>query len=87
MRRRERRQSAVTRAGAELKAINAALVVPSFIEDKLLAIIVLGNKLSGAIYTTEDFFIIQKYVAFSAYDVGAALHIFRLHNTVSQNEP
>ena len=39
---------------AELKELNAALVFPSFIEDKLLAIIILGKKLSGRPYSDDD---------------------------------
>ncbi len=42
------------RLESELKAINASLVVPSFVDDKLLAILVMGNKISGKIYTSDD---------------------------------
>jgi len=39
---------------SEIKNLNAALVVPSFVEDKLLAIVCLGKKKSGKLYSEED---------------------------------
>lgn len=39
---------------AILKTMDAQLAVPSFIDNKLLAIIMLGRKKSGALYTEED---------------------------------
>lgn len=44
----------LARLEAELKAMDAALVVPSFVDEKLLAILVMGNKLSGKIYSSDD---------------------------------
>ncbi len=38
----------------ELRMIDAAVVVPSFVEEKLLGFIVLGEKLSGKIYSQDD---------------------------------
>ncbi|MCA9399414.1 MAG: GAF domain-containing sensor histidine kinase [Candidatus Omnitrophica bacterium] len=37
-----------------LKRLEAALVVPSYIEKRLIAIFVLGRKISGAIYSQDD---------------------------------
>lgn len=37
-----------------LRELDAAVVVPSFIEQKLLAIVVLGRKLSGKLYSEDD---------------------------------
>lgn len=44
----------MARLEAALKELNAALVVPSFVDDRLLAIIVLGKKESGVLYTEDD---------------------------------
>ncbi|MFT7538468.1 MAG: signal transduction histidine kinase, partial [Lysobacterales bacterium] len=43
-------------AGIEtaIERLNGALVVPSFIEDRLLAIIVMGKKVSGKLYSADD---------------------------------
>ncbi len=38
----------------ELKSLNAEVVVPSLIDEKLLAIIVLGKRLSGKLYNDDD---------------------------------
>jgi signal transduction histidine kinase len=38
----------------EMRLIDAAVVVPSFVEEKLLGFIVLGEKLSGKIYSQDD---------------------------------
>lgn len=38
----------------EMDSIGAALCAPSFIENKLMGFLVLGNKLSGDMYTHED---------------------------------
>lgn len=44
----------LARLEAELKAMDAALVVPSFIDEKLVAILIMGNKVSGKTYSTDD---------------------------------
>jgi signal transduction histidine kinase len=38
----------------QVRSLNATVVVPCFLEGKLLDILVLGDKLSGKIYTSED---------------------------------
>jgi signal transduction histidine kinase len=38
----------------QMRALNATVVVPCLLEDKLLDIFILGDKLSGKIYTSED---------------------------------
>jgi signal transduction histidine kinase len=40
--------------GKQLNQLNAALVVPSFVEDRLIGILVLGEKRSGKIYSQDD---------------------------------
>ena len=39
---------------AEMKKIDAALVVPSFVDENLIAIVVLGKKISGQMYSDDD---------------------------------
>ena len=38
----------------DLRELEAALVVPSFIDEKLMGIIILGKKISGRMYTNDD---------------------------------
>lgn len=38
----------------QLTALNAALVVPSFVEDRLIGVLVLGEKRSRALYSQDD---------------------------------
>jgi signal transduction histidine kinase len=38
----------------QMSLLNAAVVLPSFLEEKLSNLLILGNKLSGRIYTSED---------------------------------
>jgi signal transduction histidine kinase len=38
----------------EILSLDAAVVIPSFLENKLLNLIILGDKLLGRIYTSED---------------------------------
>jgi len=44
----------LARVEADLKALDAALVVPSFIDDEVVGIIILGKKASGRPYSTDD---------------------------------
>jgi len=44
----------LARVEADLKALDAALVVPSFIDDEVVGIIILGKKASGRPYSTSD---------------------------------
>lgn len=44
----------LARLEKELNELDAAVVVPSFIEERLLAIIVLGEKISKKLYTEDD---------------------------------
>lgn len=38
----------------EMRDLNAAICIPSFIEDKMIGFLMLGEKLSGDMYTQED---------------------------------
>jgi signal transduction histidine kinase len=42
-----------------LRLLNAAVIIPSFLEDNFMGFIVLGDKLSGQIYTPEDLNVFQ----------------------------
>jgi len=42
-----------------MRLLTAAVVIPSFLEDRLLGFIVLGEKISGQIYTQEDLNVFQ----------------------------
>lgn len=42
-----------------LKSLNAAVLVPSFVEDNCLGFLVLGEKVSGALYTQSDLEVFQ----------------------------
>ncbi len=44
---------------SEMERIFASVVIPSFLEDRLTGFIVLGDKLSGQIYTPEDLSVFQ----------------------------
>lgn len=44
----------LSQLASELNELDAALVVPSFVEDKLLAIMVMGRKVSGKMYSEDD---------------------------------
>jgi len=41
-------------AEAQMRFLNAAVIVPGFLDERLIGILILGDKRSGKIYTTED---------------------------------
>ncbi|MDD2751574.1 MAG: ATP-binding protein [Candidatus Omnitrophica bacterium] len=43
----------------EMRQLTASVVIPSFLEDKFMGFIVLGDKISGQIYTPEDLNVFQ----------------------------
>ncbi|MEW6170484.1 MAG: ATP-binding protein, partial [Candidatus Omnitrophota bacterium] len=54
---------------SEMEKLSASVIIPSFIEDKLIGFLVLGEKLSGKIYTSDDL------IVFSVLANQAALAI------------
>ncbi|MGE5197279.1 MAG: ATP-binding protein [Deltaproteobacteria bacterium] len=42
-----------------MRALTASVIIPSFLEDKFMGIIVLGDKVSGEIYTPDDLNVFQ----------------------------
>jgi signal transduction histidine kinase len=57
----------------EMRLLNAVVVVPSFLEDKLVSIITLGEKSSGKTYTSEDLNIFSVLAGQSALAIENAL--------------
>ncbi len=43
----------------QMRILTASVVIPSFLEDRLLGVIILGDKISGQIYTPEDLNVFQ----------------------------
>ncbi len=56
-----------------LKSLRANLIVPLFLEEKLLGFLMLGEKHSGALYTTEDLNIFSVLAGQSALAIENAL--------------
>jgi two-component system NtrC family sensor kinase len=50
---------AYTQIERHMRLLTASVVIPSFLEDRLLGFIVLGDKISGQIYTPEDLNVFQ----------------------------
>jgi signal transduction histidine kinase len=55
-----------------MRLLTAAVVIPSFLEDRLLGFIVLGEKISGQIYTQEDLNVFQVLASQSALAIENA---------------
>lgn len=49
----------LARIETSLRDLDAAVAVPSFVEERLLAIIILGKKLSGKLYSDDDLAVFQ----------------------------
>ncbi|MFH1354781.1 MAG: ATP-binding protein [Candidatus Omnitrophota bacterium] len=50
----ERRKSVFKELGLQMQSLNAALIVPGFLEDRIIGLLTLGEKRSGKMYSTED---------------------------------
>jgi signal transduction histidine kinase len=74
----------LARLEAELKAIDAAIVVPSFIDEKLVAILVMGNKISGKTYSSDDLSVFSILANQSALAVENAQFYEEMKNTHAQ---
>lgn len=74
----------LTRLAEELNALNAALVVPSFIDERLLAIIVLGNKVSKKLYTDDDLAVFTILANQAALAIENAMFYRDMHETHEQ---
>jgi C4-dicarboxylate-specific signal transduction histidine kinase len=69
----ERPDSEFKQIENEMCQLDAAVVVPNFLEDKLLGILILGDKQSGKIYTSEDLYIFSVLANQSALAIENAL--------------
>ena len=67
-----------------LEDLKAALVVPSFIENKLIAIITLGEKKSGQPYSYDDFAVFSILANQSALAIENALYYDDMQRTQEQ---
>lgn len=52
--RRESQAPDIQKAELQMRSLNASCIFPSFIKDNLLGFLVLGDKLTGQIYTEDD---------------------------------
>ncbi|MFH1577691.1 MAG: ATP-binding protein, partial [Candidatus Omnitrophota bacterium] len=59
----------------QMEQLDASVIIPSFLENRLLAFLVLGDKRSGAIYTSEDLNIFLVLATQAALAIENALFI------------
>jgi len=74
---------------ASVRQLDAALVVPSFIEDKLIAIIILGRKRSGQLFSEDDltvFSILANQAALSIENCQFYEDVKKTHEQLFQAE-
>jgi len=55
-----------------MRLLTATIIIPSFLEDKIIGFFVLGDKVSGAIYTPEDLNVFQVLASQSALAIENA---------------
>ncbi|MFA6170420.1 MAG: ATP-binding protein [Candidatus Margulisiibacteriota bacterium] len=67
---------------AEMERLSAALAVPSFVKNKLVGILTLGEKLSGEPYTAEDI----ELIATMASEAGIAIENAKLYRDVIETK-
>jgi signal transduction histidine kinase len=68
----------------EMQILNAAVVVPSLLEDKLLNLLILGEKKSGRIYTSEDLDVFSTLASQAALGIENALLYGNIEEQVKQ---
>ena len=68
----------------EMLSLNATVVVPSFLDDKLLALLILGDKRSGKIYTSEDLRIFSVLASQASLAIESALLYKNIEEKVAQ---
>lgn len=80
---------ALSRLIEQLIAIKAALVVPSFVEDKLIGLLVLGEKLSRKLYSQDDlnvFSVLANQAALAIENAQFYDEVKRTHEQLFQAE-
>ncbi len=73
----------------QMRDLNASVIIPSFLEDRLLGFIILGDKRSGAIYTQEDLDVFSVLATQAALAIENALFILEakvMQEQISQAE-
>ena len=73
----------------QMRQLNASVIIPSFLEDRLLGFIILGDKRSGAIYTQEDLDVFSVLATQAALAIENALFILEakvMQEQISQAE-
>ncbi|MDP2939986.1 MAG: ATP-binding protein [Candidatus Omnitrophota bacterium] len=68
----------------EMRSIDAAVVVPSFVEEKLLGFIVLGEKISGKTYSQDDLNVLRIVGNQFALAIENALSFEKMQNIQRQ---
>lgn len=68
----------------ETRLLNASIIVPSFLENKLSNLLILGDKLSGRIYTSEDLSVFSILASQIALAVENALLYENIEEQVRQ---
>ncbi len=74
----------LARLETELAAINAALVVPCYIDEKLLAMIILGRKMSNDLYSESDLAVFSILANQAALAMENAMFYEEMKNTHAQ---
>ena len=67
---------------AEMEHLSAAIAVPSFVKNKLVGILTLGEKLSGEPYTMEDI----ELIATMASEAGIAIENAKLYRDIMETK-
>ncbi|MBU1871472.1 MAG: GAF domain-containing protein, partial [Candidatus Omnitrophica bacterium] len=74
---------------AQMQLLDASVIVPSLLEDKLLGLLIMGDKRSGAIYTQEDLNVFSVLASQAALAIENALFIMEakaMQEQISQAE-
>lgn len=66
---------------AGLKKLDAAVLIPSFVEDKCIGFLLMGEKLSGALYTSDDLQVFQVLASQAALAIENAQFYEELNRT------
>lgn len=74
---------------AQMQALAASVIIPSFLEDRLLGFLILGDKRSRAIYTQEDldiFWVLATQAALAIENALFILEVKAMHEQIAQAE-
>ncbi|PIY82647.1 MAG: hypothetical protein COY78_05590 [Candidatus Omnitrophica bacterium CG_4_10_14_0_8_um_filter_44_12] len=85
----EAQNQGVVKFVEQLLRLNAALIVPSFVDDKLIGILILGEKVSGKLYSEDDMLVFSVLANQSALAIENAQfydEVKRTHEQLFQAE-